>query len=121
MKIEAESLEEYLSKLPPDRADVISVIRRKVSQLAPEAKEGLTYGMPSFELGNVLVCYGAQKHYYALYVGPETLSAFRDRMGSLNCGKSCIRFKWLEDIPEGLLDEILKAKIEEARGIRREN
>ena len=34
-----------------------------------------------------------------LYVDPEIVDQYRDQLGSLDCGRSCIRFKHFTDLP----------------------
>ena len=68
------------------------------------------YGMPAYTVrGEPLVGLASQKHYLALYVCPgDVLAEFRARFGKLNCGKGCIRFRKLEDLPLDVTEQMLR-------------
>ena len=113
--------DEYIAALPEDRRAAVSVVRDVVRQnLPPGFEEGMQYGMigwyvplemfPDTYNGQPLGLAGlaSQKHYISLYLNNvygdrETETWFRARWEEtgkgLNMGKSCVRFKRLEDIP----------------------
>ena len=116
MRIEAQSVAEYIAKLPPDRAAIIAHLRRQLHAIAPAIRETLDYGMPTYYYSSdTLVCsFGSQKHYCALYVDPAIVTSYRGQLDGLNCGKSCIRFRRLEELP--IMDEILRDAYARATG-----
>jgi len=112
---------DYLASLPQDRREVISTIRDLILENLPEGyQETINWGMLSYEVP--LETYpdtynhkplnyiglAAQKNYNSLYLmsvyqNPadyqELMDAF-DAMGvKPNIGKSCIRFKKLDQLP----------------------
>lgn len=117
----ATTVAEYLNALPADRRAVVSAARDIVKKQLPAGYEELVgYGMimwsvplsvlPDTYNGHPL-CYvalAAQKNYYSLYLmaatggGPiaEALAAgFKKAGKKLDMGKSCVRFKSLDDLP----------------------
>ena len=123
------TVEEYLAGLPADRRAVIEAVRAMVLRYLPEGyKEGMGWGMVSYEIplsrypktynGEPLVYVGlaAQKRHYALYLmciyadrsHEEKLREAYDAMGKkMDMGKSCLRFRKLEDIPLETVGEII--------------
>lgn len=62
------TIDEYIATLPEDRAVIIQKIRETVQRALPEAKETMSYGMPTFDLnGHHLVYFGAWKDHIGLY------------------------------------------------------
>lgn len=100
---------EYLSELPADRRAALAKLRRLIRTVAPEAKETMQYGMPAYELDGLLCGLASQKNYMAFYLcDTATVKAHREQLRKLNCGKSCIRFRKLEDLPLDVIRAILR-------------
>ncbi len=115
------SPEAYLASLPEDRREIISVVRDMILQNLPEGyQETINWGMLSYEiplatypdtynknpLSNVGLA--AQKNYNSLYLmaiyqNPadyqELMNAFEAMGIKPDMGKSCVRFKKLEQLP----------------------
>ena len=112
---------DYLASLPPDRREIISVVRDLILQYLPEGyQETINWGMLSYKVPLETypdtynkkplsyVGLAAQKNYNSLYLMSvyqdpadyqELMEAFA-RMGvKPDMGKSCIRFKKLDRIP----------------------
>jgi hypothetical protein len=117
----AATPEEYLESLPEDRREVVSAVRDLVRRNLPAGyEESMNWGMICWEIplerypktynGQPLgyVALAAQKNYYSLYllgVYAEPRRArrleeeFRKAGKKLDMGKSCVRFRKLEDLP----------------------
>ena len=128
MKIEAKNVEDYLSKAgqyESELREVDAVIRKN----APNLKPVLTTGMASTMIGygNMpykpksakvasewpLVLLAAQKNYMALYLcattdGQYVAEKYESQLGKVSVGKSCVRFKKLEDLNLDTVKIILK-------------
>ncbi|MBV6491024.1 MAG: hypothetical protein CNCCGFBP_01554 [Fimbriimonadaceae bacterium] len=132
MKSAARTVEEYLAELPDDRREAISVVRETIVAHLPEGvEEGVQYGMIGYYVPHSVYPPGyhcdprqplpfaslaSQKNHMAIYMmgiySDEPLANwFRDawtRAGKkLDMGKSCIRFKKLDDVPLDVLGEAI--------------
>lgn len=133
MKIQADTPEEYISKLPEDRRPAFEGLRSTILSKLPEGfEEMMGYGMlaysvpfsiypagyhcdPSIPLPFVNL--GNQKNFIALYhmglyAKPELKKWFVEAYPTfarykLDMGKSCIRFKKMEDIPYELIGALI--------------
>ena len=125
----AETVEQYLRELPEDRRAVVSAVRDVVVRNLPAGyREGMGYGMivwgipledyPDTYNGQPLgyAALAAQKNYYALYVStpyqdPEQGQWLRDEFRKagkkLDMGKSCLRFRKLEDLPLDVIGKLI--------------
>jgi uncharacterized protein YdhG (YjbR/CyaY superfamily) len=121
----AKTVSEYIKSLPPERALVIKQIRKLVKQNLPDGfKECMRWGMISWEVplsrypvtynGQPLsyIALAAQKNNYSLYLmgcyADEKNRAafeksFKQAGKKLDAGKSCVRFKKVEDLPLDLI------------------
>lgn len=117
----ASSIDAYLDALPADRAAAVRRVREVVLEHLPEGyEEQLTFGMigwvvpldryPDTYNGQPLqyAAVASQKRHMSLYLNcvyadEHRAVAFRDRWAGsgkrLDMGKSCVRFKRVEDLP----------------------
>lgn len=129
---QATTVKGYLAELPPDRRNVVAAVRKIILDNLPAGyEEGMQYGMigyfvplkiyPEGYLDNpsVPLCYAAlaaQKNYFSLYLmtiysnqGSETWfkKAWQKTGKKLDMGKSCLRFKKLEDLSLDLISQVI--------------
>lgn len=120
---------DYLASLPQDRREVISAVRELILRNLPEGyQETINWGMLSYEVPLETypdtynkkplsyVGLAAQKNYNSLYLMSvyqdpadyqELMEAFA-RMGvKPDMGKSCIRFKKLDQIPLEIIARLI--------------
>jgi hypothetical protein len=119
----------YLKSLPADRRKVVSAVRDVVLENLPRGyQESINWGHISYEIplerypesyNGQPLCYAglaAQKNHYALYllgvyanpkVGKALASAFKKRGKKLEMGKSCVRFKTLDDLPLDVIANVI--------------
>ena len=142
------TVDEYLSSLSPEREQTVSAVRNLVVQNLPSGfNEVMNWGMISYEIplelsgptynGQPLmwVALSSQKHYCSLYLtglysSQDQLEDFQAKWVArglkLDMGKSCIRFKGVENLSLDLIAEVIQSKtpeqaldmIEVARGRR---
>jgi uncharacterized protein YdhG (YjbR/CyaY superfamily) len=109
-----DSIDAYFANLKnPKHLDDLKQLRSFLQKRLPDAEEDMRYGMPSYVNGeHVVVTMASQKNYMSLYMDMELVAARRDELGDLNCGKSCIRFKRLDELPLPVIGEILDETVE---------
>ena len=134
MKIEANSVEEYIGKCPEERQEALKKLRQTILDNLPEGfEEQMNYNMPGYVVPHSIYPTGyhcdtkmplpfanfaSQKNFVAfyhmgVYADPEVLDWFvgeypKYSSRKLDMGKSCIRFKKVEDIPYQLIGELLQ-------------
>ena len=129
MAKKAATVAEYLDGLTPERRDAIEQVRKVILDNLPKGyQESLTYGVLSYEVplsrlpdtynGQPLsyVALGSQKNYMSLYLmniygDPKAAqwfkSAYKAKGKKLDMGKSCVRFKTVEDLPLDVVAEVV--------------
>jgi len=134
MNYKSATIEEYLNQIPSERKDAIKKILDLMEQNLPKGFEArINYSMPGYVVPHSLFPAGyhcdpklplpfiniaSQKNFIALYhmgiyANPELLQWFQTEYkkhvpSKLDMGKSCIRFKKVEQIPYELLAELFK-------------
>ena len=111
----------YLASLPAERRKVVAAVRKVIRENLPAGYvESMNWGMLAYEVpltrypdtynGQPLMylALAAQKNNYALYLTSaasnktlmaELASAYKAAGRKLDMGKSCLRFKQLEELP----------------------
>jgi uncharacterized protein YdhG (YjbR/CyaY superfamily) len=97
----------YLGALEPDRRAALEQLRALVFDAVPGVVETMRYRMPTYELDDVLCSFASQKHYMSLYMDVDLVAAHKEALRHLDVGKSCIRFKRIEDLPLDTVRQIL--------------
>ena len=119
----------YLASLPPERRKVIAAVRKVLKSRLPKGfVESMNWGMLAYEVPLtrypdtynkqplMFLALAAQKNNYALYmtnVGSDSaqkkkLEAVYKAAGrKLDMGKSCLRFKALEELPLEVIGDIV--------------
>ncbi|ASE62603.1 DUF1801 domain-containing protein [Chryseobacterium indologenes] len=132
MQIPAVSIEDYISKIPEERQEAFTKLFNTINQNLPNGfEENPSYGMIGWAVplktypagyhcaANTplpFINLASQKNFIALYhMGlystPELLDWFvaeypKHSKKKLDMGKSCVRFKKVEDIPFELIGEL---------------
>ena len=134
MKIKANNILEYKKNVPEDKKDVFDKLMKTVRENIPKGfSEELSYGIPAWvvphslypkgyhcspELPLPFVSIASKKNFIALYhmgiyATPELFDWFmkeypKHSKRKLDMGKSCIRFKKMDDIPFELIGDLMK-------------
>lgn len=125
----ARTVDEYLEALPDDDRAVVSAVRKFVRANLPKGYEEamasgmIGYGIPLSRYPKTYnkqplsyVALAAQKNHYALYLmcaymDPAQMKAledgFRKAGKKLDMGKSCLRFKSLDDLPLDVIGSVV--------------
>ena len=133
MKSDATTIAEYLDEAPEERQEPLRKLWEVVSENIPDGfAEALSYGMPGFVVPHSIFPDGYhcdpklplpflsvanQKNFVALYhMGVYADMELHDwfveeypkhAKRKLDMGKSCIRFKKMDDIPYDLIGELV--------------
>ncbi len=121
----AQTVEEYLAELAPDRREAINAVRKVILDNLPTGyEEMMQFGMIGYviPLERYPVTYNkqalqyaalaSQKHYMSVYLmnvygDPDSEQWFAEQYRAsgkkLDMGKSCVRFKKLDDLPLDLI------------------
>lgn len=129
MRSEATSVDQYLDELPADRREAIRTVRDAIVDNLPAGYvEGMNWGMIAYSVpletypdtynGQPLLyaALGNQKNHMAVYLTgvyadedrrENFLDKYRETGKRLDMGKSCVRFRRIEDLPVDLIGETI--------------
>ena len=129
VKSDASNVDQYLNELPDDRKKILVRVREVIlKNLNPGFKETMNWGMISYEIPLetfpdtynkqplLFAALASQKQYVSLYLmtvyqdsklNEILLKGFKKIGKKPNMGKSCIRFKKIEDIPLEVIGKLI--------------
>jgi uncharacterized protein YdhG (YjbR/CyaY superfamily) len=112
------TVEDYLAEQPDERRVALQQIRAAIRQVAPDATERVSYRMPAFEVnGRILVWYAAFARHYSIFPATDALrEQLGDRLAPHLAGRGTIRFAADQPIPLGLIEEIVRIRLDELAG-----
>ena len=125
MRSDASTVEQYLAELGEDRREAIATVRNVILKNLPEGyEEAMNWGMITYQVPLEIypdtynrqplmyAALGSQKNHMAVYligiymdekVREEFEAEYRATGKKYDVGKSCVRFKKLEDLPLELI------------------
>jgi uncharacterized protein YdhG (YjbR/CyaY superfamily) len=108
-----KTIDEYIAAFGPEVQEILEKIRLTIRSAAPDAREKISYQIPTFELNGNLVHFAAFKHHVGFYPpvrGDVTLvkavSPYAGEKGNL-------RFPLDQPIPYDLIDRIAKLRVKQ--------
>jgi len=137
MQSKATTVDQYLAELPPDRREAIGALRAVSLKNLPKGYEegmqwGMQWGMPSYFVPHsaypagyhcqpdqplTFVSLASQKNHMAFYgfcnyiddvLRNRFVEDWKKTGKKLDMGKSCVRFKKLEDVPLKVIGDAVK-------------
>jgi uncharacterized protein YdhG (YjbR/CyaY superfamily) len=123
----AKSVDEYIRAAPPETQTVLRKVRAAIREAAPDADEGISYGMPFYSYkGEVGIerrlCYfGLQRSGIRLFFRPKDLDPHTKTIARYRSAKSALRFPLDQPIPIPLIEELVHDAVRRHRAERTES
>jgi uncharacterized protein YdhG (YjbR/CyaY superfamily) len=131
VRSEATTAEQYLAELPDDRREAIEAVRAVILANLPAGyEEAMNWGMITYQIPLetypdtynkqplMFAALASQKNYMAVYLTgiyvseearDEFEKAYRATGKRFDVGKSCVRFRKLDDLPLDLIGQTIAA------------
>jgi uncharacterized protein YdhG (YjbR/CyaY superfamily) len=107
------SIDEYIATFPEDIQKILQEIRATIQAAAPDAKEKISYQMPTFDLKGNLVHFAAFRNHIGFYPTPSGTEAFKAEIARYQGAKGSIRLPLDEPMPLDLISRIVKMRVAE--------
>lgn len=108
-----KTIDEYIATFPKNVQDILQELRKVIKEAAPEAKEAISYGMPTFKLNGNLVHFAAYKNHIGFYPAPSGIDSFKEKLAKYRTGKGTLQFPIDEPIPFELMKEVVRVRVKE--------
>ena len=108
-----QSIDEYIATFPEETQKILQQVRATIKASAPDAKEKISYQMPTFDLNGNLVHFAAYKNHIGFYPTPSGIEAFQQELSKYEGAKGSVQFPISEPMPLDLISRIVKFRVAE--------
>jgi len=102
-----KDIDEYIKNFPIDIQEKLQEIRKFIHDCVPEAKEAISWGMPTFKLNGNLIHFAAFKKHIGLYPGVSPIIEFEKELANYKTSKGAIQIPLDKPIPFDLIKKIV--------------
>lgn len=105
------NIDEYIAAAAPEVQPILERIRATVRKAAPKAEEIISYRMPAFRQGGILVYFAAFKKHIGLYPPVSGDAAIEKAIAPYAGPKGNLQFPLDQPIPYDLIARIVKLRV----------
>lgn len=107
------SIDEYHASFSTEVQTLLDQIRKIIRKAAPQSVEEISYNMPAFRQGKVLVYYAANKEHLGFYPTPGPLALFSAELSKYKSSKGAVQFPYHQKLPVALIEKMVKFRVKE--------
>lgn len=108
-----KNFEDYLDRFPREVQQRLQKLRMAIKRAAPQAKEKISYGIPSFTLNGMLVWFAAFKNHIGFYPRTSAIAAFKKELSAYKGAKGSVQFPFEKPLPLSLISRMVKFRVKE--------
>jgi uncharacterized protein YdhG (YjbR/CyaY superfamily) len=114
MKRKTVTVDEYIQDFPNNVQKILEQIRKIIKEKAPDASEGINYGMPGYKThGKPLVYFAGYEKHIGFYATPTGHEKFAEELSNYKQGKGSVQFPLDKPIPFDLIARIVEFRVKE--------
>lgn len=103
------NIDEYIAGFPKEVQAILEQVRATVKQVAPDAEEAISYGIPTFKLQKTnMVHFAGFKNHIGFYATPTGHEAFQEELSVFKQGKGSVQFPLDKPMPLDLIVKIVE-------------
>lgn len=104
-----KDIDEYIASFSGETRSKLEDIRKAVKEVAPEATEKISYGIPTLYLNGNLVHFGGFKDHVSFFPTSYGVAAFKKELSNYETTKGTIKFPLDKPLPLDLIQKITQA------------
>ena len=118
MKKAARNVDVYISAAPKELRHKLQELRSAIMDVAPNAKESISYGMPYYNYKGRLVYFGLAKEHIGLYIPTPVVEEHKEELAGYETNKATVRLPLDKKLPVPLIRKMVESRMRknEARG-----
>ena len=103
-----ENIDTYMQDFPEEVVERMTALRGAIREAAPDAKEKISWGMPTFWQKVNIAHFAAFKHHIGFYPGSEAIVAFQERLRPYKTSKGAVQLPLNEPLPLKLVQDMVR-------------
>lgn len=116
-----KNFDDYADRFPKEVQQRLQKMRLTIKKAAPQAKETISYGIPAFTLGGLLVWFAAFKNHIGFYPRASAIAAFKKELSAYKGAKGSVQFPFDKPLPLALVSRVVKFRVKQNLSNRKKN
>jgi len=112
-RMKSKNIDEFIAGYPKEVQDILQKIRGVIKEVAPQAVETISYGIPTFVFKGNLVHFSAYKRHVGFYPASSGIEKFEPELAGYKLSKGTVQFPLDEPIPYDLIRRIVRFRVQE--------
>lgn len=112
-RIDEKSIDSYLEHFSGRTRELLEEIRGIIRSEVPQAREKISYQMPTYDLYGNLVHFAGYDRHIGFYPGSSGIAAFMTEISGYKNAKGSVQFPLDKPLPEDLIRRIVRYRIAE--------
>jgi uncharacterized protein YdhG (YjbR/CyaY superfamily) len=109
-----EDVDAYLENQPDDVRAALQQLRELIHSIAPDARELISYQVPTFAQDGMLVGYGAATNHCSLFtMSPPLAKRLKDELGDVKVSGATLHFTPGQPLPDDVVRLIVTERLKE--------
>lgn len=109
-----KDIDSYIGSFPASTQKILEQLRMTVRKAAPDAKETINYGIPTFTLNGNLVHFAAFQNHIGFYPTPSGIETFKKELSVYEGAKGSVKFPIDKPLPLDLIFRIVEFRVGES-------
>jgi len=106
----AKDVDAYIKGAPKETRAQLTQLRKVIKSMAPDAEEGISYGMPYYKYKGALVGFAAFKDHIGFFPG-TVIREFEQELKGYQTAKGTVHLPIGKPLPVTLIRKLIKARI----------
>ncbi len=106
--VKPETVDGYIAMQDAEVQPRLREVRDILRAALPEARERISWSMPTYWKGRNLIHFAASKKHLGLYPGGEATAVFAEALRGWDVSKGAIRIPWDRELPVELIRKIAR-------------
>ncbi len=106
------TIDDYIKSCDESIQPKLNELRQLILDIAPELKEKISWGMPTFYMKKNIIHFAAHKNHVGLYPGPDAIVVFSDRLAQYQTSKGAIKIPNDKEFDKALIKDIILYNIQ---------
>ncbi len=103
-----QTIDEYIASQDEAVQPKLREIRAILQAAMPDARECISWSMPTYRKGRNIIHFAASKKHLGLYPGGEATTVFSEELEGIDVSKGTIRLPYDKELPAELITKIAK-------------
>jgi len=112
-----KTIDEYLAGVPEPAHSTLQKVRSAIrSSLPPGATETISYKIPAFKHGEIIIWFAAFANHCSIFPTARVIEQFKNDLKAFTISKGTIQFPIDKPFPASLLKKMVKARLAQIAG-----